>query len=79
LPDAAPELPLVAAGLEGSGAAPVLTAGEGRVGSWAVESPPGSTVPAAHANRVSAVDAPTTSETSGTSETMETRRATADE
>jgi hypothetical protein len=62
---AAPELAPVA-GLEGAGDA-VVAAGEGRVGSRAVES--SGAVPAAQANRASAADAPT-------SETTEKRRAT---
>jgi hypothetical protein len=65
---AAPELAPVAAEPEGAGDG-VVAAGAGRVGTWTVESSPGP-VPTAQANRASAADAPTTSETT------EKRRAT---
>jgi hypothetical protein len=69
--EAPPELAPVAAGLEGAGD-PVDEAGAGRFGTWTVESSPGA-VPTAQANKVSAADAPTTSETN------EKRRATTSE
>jgi hypothetical protein len=65
--EAAPELAPVAAEPEGAGDA--VVEGSGRVGTWTVESSPGP-VPTAQANRASAADAPTTSETT------EKRRAT---